>query len=61
MDHLRINQARGVPYLAPVIEALKQLDRYTESEIMAAVVNSFFAVFIKSKLGRRGDRSPGHG
>lgn len=45
MDFMRINQARGVPYLAPVMEALKQLDRYTESEVMAAVVNSFFAVF----------------
>ena len=55
MDMLRINQARGVPYLAPVMEALKQLDRYSEAEIMAAVVNSFFAVFIKSEAGDETD------
>lgn len=48
MESLRIDQVRGIPYLAPVIEALKQLDRYTEAEIMAAVVNSFWAIFIKS-------------
>lgn len=46
MDSLRISQARGVPYLAPVMEALKQLDRYSEAELMAAVVNSFLTVFI---------------
>lgn len=40
---------RGVPYLAPVIESLKQLDRYTEAEIMAAVVSAMFTVFIKSE------------
>jgi lambda family phage portal protein len=48
MDVLRIDQQRGVPYLAPVMEALKQLDRYTEAEIMAAVVNSFLSVFIET-------------
>ncbi|MDR1360979.1 MAG: phage portal protein [Rickettsiales bacterium] len=40
---------RGVPYLAPVIESLKQLDRYTEAEIMAAVVSSLFTIFVKSE------------
>jgi lambda family phage portal protein len=39
---LRPGQSRGVPYLAPVIEPLKQLDRYTEAEIMAAVVSGMF-------------------
>jgi lambda family phage portal protein len=43
----RVGQTRGEPELAPVIEALKQLGRYTESELMAAVVGSFFTVFIK--------------
>ncbi len=42
----RAEQYRGVPYLAPVIEALKQLTRYSEAEIMAAVINGFFTVFI---------------
>lgn len=44
----RAEQRRGVPYLAPVIESLKQLTRYTESELMAAVVSGFFTVFIKT-------------
>ena len=46
---LRPGQTRGVPYLAPVIEPLKQLDRYTEAEIMAAVVSGMFSVFIKTE------------
>jgi len=48
---LRPGQTRGVPYLAPVVEALKQLDRYTEAEIMAAVVSGMFSVFVKSEGG----------
>ena len=44
----RPEQIRGVPILAPVIEALKQLDRYTEAELTAAVVSGLFAVFIES-------------
>jgi lambda family phage portal protein len=48
---LRPGQTRGVPYLAPVIEALKLLDRYTEAELMAAVVSGLFTVFIESESG----------
>lgn len=44
-------QYRGVPFLAPVITAIKQLTRYTEAEIMAAVVNSMFALFISTETG----------
>lgn len=44
----RVGQIRGVPALAPVIEHLKQLDRFTEAELTAAVVSAFFTVFIKS-------------
>jgi lambda family phage portal protein len=47
----RVGQPRGVPYLAPVIEKLKQLDRYTDAELEAAVVSAFFAVFIKKPGG----------
>lgn len=35
----RIGQHRGVPFLAPVIEQLKQLARYTDAELMAAVIS----------------------
>lgn len=43
----RPGQTRGVPELAPVIEPLKQLTRYTEAEIAAAVVAGAFSVFVK--------------
>lgn len=48
MDTERAEQRRGVPFLAPVIETLKQLTRYTEAELMASVIAGMFTVFIKS-------------
>lgn len=58
----RIGQNRGVPLLAPVIEAIKQLGRYTDAELMAAVVSGMFAVFIETptpenKIGELGSES----
>lgn len=47
-DMERPGQRRGVPVLAPVMEALKQLGRYTDAELMAAVVSGMYTVFIKS-------------
>ena len=47
MNRERIGQVRGVPFLSPVIETIKQLGRYTEAEVMAAVVNGILAVFIE--------------
>jgi len=43
----RPEQTRGVPYLAPVIQAIKDLGRYTEAEISAAVVSAFYTVFVE--------------
>lgn len=43
----RAEQRRGVPVLAPVIETLKQLSRYTDAELMAAVISGMYTVFIK--------------
>ncbi|MDR7318906.1 phage portal protein [Brevibacillus nitrificans] len=48
MEAERPEQRRGVPILAPVIESLKQLERYTEAELMAAVISGMFTVFIES-------------
>lgn len=50
-NRLRVGQSRGVPDLAPVIETLKQLDRYTEAEITAAVISGMFTVFVKAEGG----------
>lgn len=44
----RPGQRRGVPILSPVIEMIKQLTRYSEAEIAAAIVSSYFSVFIKT-------------
>ena len=49
-DRLRPDQSRGVPMLAPVIEALKQIEDYSEAEITAAVVSAMYTGFIKSDL-----------
>lgn len=49
MDSERADQYRGVTYLAQVIEPLLQLRRYTESELMAAMVQSFFTAWIETE------------
>lgn len=49
MNRERIDQRRGVPFLAPVIESIKQLGRYTDAELVAAVVSGFFTVFIEKE------------
>lgn len=49
MDSERPDQYRGVPYLAQVIEPLLQLRRYTESELMAALIQSFFTAWIETE------------
>ncbi len=50
-DKRRPGQRRGVPYLAPVIETLKQLGDYSEAELRAAVVGAMFSVFVKASGG----------
>lgn len=49
MESERPGQLRGVPVIAPVIEALKQLDRYTDAELTAAAIQAMFTVFIESE------------
>ncbi len=50
-DKTRPGQTRGVPYLAPVIELIKQLGRYTDAEVMAAVVSGMLTVFVYNESG----------
>lgn len=47
----RLGDMRAAPYLAAVIEPLKELAHYTESELRAAVVSSLFTVFITTPDG----------
>lgn len=44
---LRPGQRRGAPMLAPIIEPLKQLGRYTDAELTAAVTSGLFSVFLR--------------
>ena len=41
----RAEQYRGVPYLAPVLEQLKQIGRYCNAELTAAIIRSFLSIF----------------
>lgn len=64
----RPDMTRYAPMLAPVIESLKQRSRYTEAEIVAAVVSACFAIGTRSSDGELGapvknalDSASGHG
>ena len=54
METERPNQTRGVPVLAPVIESLRQLGKYTNAELTAAVVGGLFTVFVTSAVPEAG-------
>lgn len=58
-NKLRPGQTRGIPYLAPVVEALKQLSDYTNAEITAAVVSAMFTVFVTTANGNGLDTGDG--
>lgn len=47
MKQLRPGQMRGVPWVAPILEPLKQLGRWTDAELHAAVVSGLMATFVK--------------
>jgi len=44
---LRPGQVRGVPWIAPILEPLKQLSRWSDAELNAAVVSSALTTFVK--------------
>ena len=50
MESERPGQVRGVPILSPVIESVKQLGRYQDAELMAAVVSAMYSLFITSDV-----------
>ena len=47
----RAGQTRGVSELAPIIDLVKQLTRYTNAEVAAAVTSALFTVFVKTEMG----------
>jgi len=49
MEQERCEQYRGIPFLAPTIECLKQISRYTEATLTAAVIQSFYTAFITTE------------
>jgi len=51
MRQMRPDQTRGVPWLAPVVEALKEIAEYGANELAASVVNSLFSVIVKTDIG----------
>lgn len=51
---LRTEQYRGVPFLAPVIESIKQVSRYSDAELVSAVIKSFFSIFFTQDVTTAG-------
>ena len=51
LDKTRPGQTRAVPYITPIIELIKQLGRYTDAEVMAAVVSGMVTAFITTDSG----------
>lgn len=49
MSSERADQYRGITYLAQVIEPLLQINRYTQSELVAALVQSFFTAWVTTQ------------
>lgn len=54
----RPGQVRGVPYLAPILEALQKLERFSQAELTAAVISAMFTVAITHE---NGEDDPGLG
>ncbi len=57
-ERLRPDLARGVPYLAPVIESLKVLGDFTEAELRAAVISAMLTIFVTRPDAGMGDPAP---
>ncbi len=54
----RLNDVRGEPLLAIVLQSLKEIDRYRDSTQRKAVINSMLAMFIQKDAEGPGSRAP---
>ena len=54
----RPEQYRGVPMMAPVMEQVKQLERYLNAELSASLISSMFTLFITSDINDNSPASP---
>lgn len=53
---IRIDDVRGMPALGLILQALKDLDRYSDAEQRAAVLNAVLALFVKKGQDKPGTR-----
>ena len=53
----RMDEVRGQPILAQIIQALKELDRFMDASLRKVVVNSILAMFIETESEGIGSRS----
>jgi len=58
MDKERIGQRRGIPLIAPVLEILHQMRKFTHAELMAATINSYFTAFVENENQETKSQSP---
>lgn len=47
-DRARVDQHRGVPIFAPVMNRMKMMTKYDKNELQAAILNATFALFMQS-------------
>lgn len=52
----RVDEVRGMPILAAVLQSLKEIDRFRDSEQRAAVINSLLPLFISKTQAKPGTR-----
>jgi len=52
----RMGTVRGMPILGIVLQSLKEIDRYRDSEQRAAVINSMIAMFVRKTTDKMGTK-----
>lgn len=52
----RLDEVRGEPLLAIVLQSLREIDRYRDSTQRKAVINSFLAMFVEKSEDKPGSR-----